>query len=194
MSLLETFRKIIIANELGGDLTEALKFSDPDGVGSGKSGWSFGVCQFDLRNNSRAASCLRECGFTPGEIDGLINQTVDVRPFEPRLQAAADIVSRYDGLQLKACIERAHYLLDRFTITPADNAALLAVADYDNQFGLSAITGPKYLLGYLKDAPQPFTAEDVLTFKLIGTKFGRENPADCKRRFANIIKIAHDGS
>ena len=191
MSLSDKFRKIIIANELGGDLSEALKFSDPDGVRSGKSGWSFGVCQFDLRNNSLAAACLRECGFAQEEIEGLIAQTVDARPFEPMLQAAADIVARYDETQLRTCVERAHYLLDRFSVSPADAAALLSVADYDNQYGLSAIAGPKYLLGFLK-LKGTFTAEDVLDFKLHVTKWGREHPEDCRRRHANVVRIAKE--
>jgi hypothetical protein len=192
LSLSEKFRRIIIANELGGDLSEALKFSDPDGVRSGKSGWSFGVCQFDLQNNSLAAACLRECGLTTEEIEGLISQTVDPRPLEPKLQAAADIVSRYDDIQLKACVERAHNLLDRFKIVPADDAALLSVADYDNQYGLSAIAGPKYLLGYLS-LKGTFTAQDVLDFKLTGTKWGREHPEDCRRRHKNVVKIGGQG-
>jgi len=193
MSLAEKFRKIILANELGGDLNLALKFSDPDGVRSGKSGWSFGVCQFDLQNNSLAASCLRECGFTQDEIDGLIAQTMDPRPLEDKLRTAAATVARYDEVQLNGCIERAHYLLDRFSIRPVDDAALLAVADYDNQYGLSGVNKPGYLIGYLTGLKRSFIAHDVLDFKLNGTKYGREHPEDCTRRHNNVVKIAKEG-
>src|SRR5574341_9170 len=107
MDTAEKFRKIIIENELGGDLNEALKFSDPDGVHSGKSGWSFGVCQFDLNNNELASICLKECGFTDSEIAALKAQTIDVHPLEAKLKAAAEIIARYDEHQFAGCLTRA---------------------------------------------------------------------------------------
>lgn len=192
-NLNDKFRKIIIANELGGDLNEALKFSDPDGVRSGKSGWSFGVVQFDLQNNSLAASCLRECGFSEEEISGLIAQTHDaakMRELEAKLRAAAEVVARYDETQLDGCLDRAQYLCKRFGITPVDDAAILAVADYANQYSLTAINKPSYLLGYLSALNRQFMAHDVLDFKLRNTKWGREHPEDCERRHKNVIKIA----
>jgi hypothetical protein len=36
---------------------------------------------------------------------------------------------------------------------------------------------------------KPVTAESVLAFKLNHTKYGKEHPADCRRRYTNLIKI-----
>ena len=63
-TLNEMLYEIIVLNELDGNLNASLRFSDPDGALSGKSGWSFGPCQFDTQNNAAALACLRDCGFT----------------------------------------------------------------------------------------------------------------------------------
>ena len=68
----ELFGQIILANELDGNERAAYRFSDPDGVKTGKSGWSFGRCQFDTKNNPISRQCLAACGFTPAEIDGIV--------------------------------------------------------------------------------------------------------------------------
>jgi hypothetical protein len=188
-ALIASFRRVIVANELDNDLNYALKFSDPDGVRSGKSGWSFGVCQFDTQNNPAALQCLAECGFTPAEIAGIRNQTIDVHQFEHRLNANAAIVEKWDRRQLSSCLTRADYILDKYGITPADDAALLAVADYDNQYHLSDIDKVGTLVHGLKHLGVPFTAKDVLQYKLSGTKYGREHPGDCKRRYDNLVEI-----
>lgn len=189
MTTAEKFRAIIIANELGGDMSAAFRFSDPDGVRSGKSGWSFGVCQFDLNNNPLASICLKECGFADEEIAALKAQTIDVTLLEPRLRAAAEIIERYDEHQLAGCIERAKNICKLFRIFHADEAALLSVADYDNQYHFSGFNKPGTLVNYLVMLQRPFTAEDILAFKREKTKYGREHPEDCDRRYKNIIKI-----
>ena len=187
--LIAAFRKIIIANELDNSLRHVTKFSDPDGVRSGKSGWSFGVSQFDLQNNPIAAACLRACKFSEDEIRGLINQSIDAHALEPRLKANAAIIEQFDQAQLKGCVDRAQRVLAKRGITPADDAALLAVADYANQYYLSAIAKPGYLVHYLMKLPHAFTAEDVLQFKVIATPYGRTHKSDCRRRYDNLIKI-----
>jgi len=192
MYLPEKFRKIIIANELGGDLGLALRFSDPDGVLSGKSGWSFGVCQFDLSNNPMAALCLRECGFSDSEIAALKAQTVDVTLLEPRLLSAAEVISAYDDIQLADCLSRAQSICRLFRLEADDDAAVLAVADYDNQYHFSAINKPHYLVHYLAELKRSFTARDILEFKLTETKYGREHPEDCERRYNNVVRIAQE--
>lgn len=188
-ALAAAFRKVIIANELDNNLGHVLKFSDPDGVRSGKSGWSFGISQFDLNNNPVAAACLRACKFTEAEIDGLKAQTIDPRPLEPKLTAAAATIAEFDRVQLAGCIERAQRILTKRGITAADDTALLAVADYANQYYLSDIDKPGYLVHYLSDLKHPFTAKDVLQFKLEHTKYGRKRPGDCRRRYDNLIRI-----
>lgn len=188
-ALIAKFRAIEIANELDNSLAHITKFSDPDGVRSGKSGWSFGISQFDLQNNPRAAACLTACGFTKGEIHGLKSQSIDAKALEPKLKAHADIIEQFDQVQLKWCVERTQSILAKRGITPADPSALLAVADYANQYYLSDRDKPGYLVHYLLGLKHPFTAEDVLTFKLEHTPYGKKHPGDCRRRYNNLVKI-----
>lgn len=190
MTLIEKFRLIIIANELGGDLSHVLSFSDPDGVRSGKSGWSFGICQFDLNNNPLASTCLGECGFTIEEIAALKEQTIDVKPLETKLRAAAGVIARYDEMQLSGCLSRAQSICELFRLSAEDDAAILAVADYDNQYHFAPRNKDGFLLRELILLGRPFTVRDILHFKLEHTKWGRSNPGDCMRRFNNTIKYA----
>lgn len=179
------FHKLILANELDNNLATALRFSDPDGKLSGKSGWSFGVCQYDTQNNDSALQCLKECGFSVPEIKGIVEQTVDIKPFSARLQEHADIVEKWDTLQLSYCLNKALNFQTEHGLVMADNAAILACADYINQYG-SQGSG---MLAWFKKLGRPIVAEDVLSFKLNYTKYGKEHPADCRRRYANLVKL-----
>jgi hypothetical protein len=184
MSLIKQFREIISLNEGGPDV--ALEFSDPDGVRSGKSGWSFGVCQFDTQNNGSALACLSECGLTHDEIDGVVHQTIDVKPLEQKLRDNADIIERYDCEQLQYCIDGASGFADKYKIAVLDSAALLALADTVNQYG-SLGNGSA---AYCRNLGRPVTADDVLAMKLTWkysqTKNGK---ADTVRRYHNLMKI-----
>jgi len=189
-SIADTFRRIIIANELGGNEDLALRFSDPDGERTGKSGWSFGVCQFDIANNPLAAKCLLDCGFTLAEVDALRAQNIDVAPLNARLREYqhALTICEYDERQLTGCLQKASRLLEKHGIG-FDGVALLAVADYDNQYYLSDINRPGYLIHYLAQLGRQATARDVLTFKLKHTAWGKKRPDDCRRRYDNILSI-----
>ena len=180
------FRKIIFANELDSNTKFIYRFSDPDGIRSGKSGWSFGVCQFDTKNNDAALRCLSDCGFTPTEIKGIVNQTIeDVKQFSPRLAAKADIIAIYDEKQLAYCVDKAKNFNTKYGIKVADDAALLAEADYVNQYGSQG----EGSAAYYKKLNRPITAKDVLNFKLTQTKYGKEHPSDCKRRYNNLVAV-----
>lgn len=181
----DLFRKVILANELSNNLAFTLRFSDPDGVRSGKSGWSFGVCQFDTQNNDMALQCLRACGFTEAEIQGIITQTIDVKPLAAKLAAHADVVAKYDTLQLSYCLNKALNFDTEYGIPVADTAAFLAGADYCNQYGSQG----QGAVAYYKALGRPITANDVLQFKLSVTKYGKEHPDDCRRRYNNLIEI-----
>lgn len=88
MNTLEIFSRVILANELDGSTAHAYRFSDPDGVRTGKSGWSFGICQFDINNNLQTIICLRECGFTTDEITGLkLHLIANMKPMNAKLLA-----------------------------------------------------------------------------------------------------------
>lgn len=186
----ELFRKVILANELDNSLPLALKFSDPDGVRSGKSGWSFGVCQFDTQNNDMALQCLKGCGFSPDQIKGIVNQTIDVAPFAAKLKANADTIAKYDEIQLAKCINSAIAFNESHSIPVVDTAALLAQADYVNQYGSMGDGFAKFLNGI----DRPIEARDILEFKLEHTKYGREHPKDCQRRYDNLMKVMRDAA
>lgn len=184
-TLNELFREVILANELDNNLSFAMRFSDPDGVRSGKSGWSFGVCQFDTKNNDAALKCLAECGFGPEEIKGIVDQTVDVKRFFGRLAEHADIVMKYDEQQLSYCLDKALNFNTTYGIPVESPGGILAGADYCNQYGSEG----NGAVVFYRALGRSITADDVLQFKLTQTKYGREHPADCQRRHDNIIKI-----
>lgn len=181
----ELFRELIFANELDSNPKLAFTFSDPDGVRSGKSGWSFGVCQFDTRNNNQALFCLKECGFTPDEINGIINQTINVAPLSARLKEQSDVIEIYDTAQLSRCIYSALDFYIRQQIPATDTGAILATADYINQYG-SCGDG---FAAYMRTPARPLVARDILDFKLLHTKYGKEHPADCHRRYINLVTV-----
>ncbi len=191
--LVELFEKVIVANELENNLGFAYKFSDPDGVRSGKSGWSFGRSQFDTKNNPQALKCLAECGFDDTVIKGIVNQTIDVAPFNPKLKAASNIIDRYDAVQFRACICKAQAITKKHGIPLTDDAALLAIADYDNQYYLSDADKPGNLVHGLKVLRRPVVARDILDFKLKATTYGKNHPGDCQRRYDNLMDLMAKG-
>ena len=192
--LVALFVKLIVANELSNNLAYAYKFSDPDGVKSGKSGWSFGRSQFDTQNNPLALKCLRECGFDETVIKGIVNQTIQVGPFNAKLRAASEIIDRYDSVQFRACVVKAQALTKKHGIELEGEMALLAIADYDNQYYLSDRDKPGYLVHYLKRLGRPVIARDVLTFKLLHTAYGEKAPDDCKRRYNNLVDLMKEAA
>jgi hypothetical protein len=191
-TLNELFRLVILANELGNNEKEALRFSDPDGVRSGKSGWSFGVCQFDTRNNSEALKCLADCGLTQDEIHGIVDQTIDVKPLALNLISHKDIVSRYDEAQLSHCINSAVNFCESYKLPVTDTAALLMLADTINQYGSIGSGTAKYLSGLKR----PVEAHDILTYKLTW-KYATDSIRgyqDTERRYKNLIKVVQTNS
>lgn len=179
----QLFRKVILLNELSGNEKAALRFSDPDGP-SGRSGWSFGICQFDTQHNEQALECLRECGFSKSEITGIVNQDVNVKQLAPKLKA--DIVARYDEAQLSRCLYSAVNTTTSNGIMAVTTGPILALADYVNQYGS---IGPSFI-EYLnkRDVGRELTIQDIQEWKLT-TKYGREHTGDCIRRYLNIFKV-----
>lgn len=186
MNLVETFAKVILANELGGDPRLAYRFSDPDGVRSGKSGWSFGLCQFDIQNNPNAMHCLIDCGFTTDERLALKNQTCyDMPSMDKKLALNGTIIDRYDDGQLGECLQWPAQLAKESGIKLSDGG-LIACADYHNQYYMSR--GGK-LHTWLKTLGREVKAHDILDFKLDHTLYGQKRPSDCLRRYNNIEEI-----
>lgn len=188
---LQTFYKIICANELGNDLTLALKFSDADGVRSGKSGYSFGISQFDIQNNDTAAQCLKECGFSAAEILALRDQKItkaELKEFEKRLAENANVVEKWDKIQIQGSLAHSAHLIICTGISIKDVETLYHIADYHNQFYFSR---DGKLHKYLMKQLMPITAKTILDFKLNETAWGKKRPDDVKRRYLNIVEIVN---
>ncbi len=181
------FARCIIANELGNSITLAYRFSDPDGVRSGKSGWSFGVCQYDINNNPNAEKVLKECGFSRAEIDALRAQTIDVEPLNIRLVEHKDVISKWDARQLQECLVRSLTNCMALNTDFSSEEVILHLADYDNQFYFAhdgkLYTWLKYIVNW------PLTPELFLNWKLKNTAWGKDHKEDVERRYDNIRKI-----
>jgi hypothetical protein len=187
MDLTKVFREIILLNELGGNEALAYRFSDPDGVRTGKSGWSFGLCQFDLSNNGLAAVCLKECGFRSVEIAALKAQTIrDMGPMDAWLGKHREIVARWDDAQLQSCITRAREMALAGGWSYADDRALLCAADYHNQLFISK---GRDFFTWAKSLARPVTDYDIHKFRR-NQPWGQKRPDDVDRRYHNIITVA----
>lgn len=185
MDIIPFLRSAIIANEVGGNLNLAYQFSDPDGIRSGKSGYSFGICQFDILNNHRAIECLQECGFSAAEIEQLKQQRVVVKPFNLKLQAAKTIVDKWDDWQLTGTVNWVKQISAAAQIMYADAEALVHACDYHNQFYMNA-NGKA--ISYLRGLKRAVTAENILKYKLT-TAWGQKRPDDVHRRYDNIHRL-----
>jgi len=186
MELLQLFTQAILNNELAGNERAAYRFSDPDGVLTGKSGWSFGIVQFDINNNPSATLALRECAFTTDEIAALKAQTVKNMTFmHAKLAQSADCIDRWDAKQLQECLTVPLNLCQQTGIIFAGDEARLHVADYHNQFYMSR--GGK-LHNFLLNMKAPIVPEMILAFKL-KLPWGLKRSDDVHRRFDNIAKL-----
>ena len=185
-TLNELFREVICLNEVGGDMNAVLRFSDPDGK-SGRSGYSFGLTQMDTRHNAWAIKCLVDCGFTTNEIHGIVEQSIDVRPFAVRLIACKSIIEKYDEVQLGYCLDTVAKFNTAHGVDMTDVAAVLATGDVVNQYG-SIGTG---FATFMKGLGRPVVVNDVLAWRL-QTKYGKEHPEDSKRRIGNVVKVCSE--
>lgn len=188
MDLVKIFREIIVKNELGGNIKLAFRFSDPDGLRTGKSGWSFGICQFDLNNNSLAAVCLQECKFTPEEISALKRQdrSLDMGAMNAWLLRHADVVARWDEAQLAACLARAREMAQAGGWSYADDRALLYAGDYHNQMFMGK-GGAFY--DWARRLGRPLADYDIHKFRR-NQAWGKRRPDDVDRRHGNVIAVA----
>lgn len=173
-------------NEVGGDDALIYKFSDPDGERTGKSGWSFGLVQFDTQNNWDALHCLEACGFTIYEVVKIIKQDGDISHLNPKLRAQSHIVDRFDTAHVNKSLHHCERLVDGYGIHLDSEGILVHIVDYHNQFYMTP--GGK-LHRWLQDQGNPVTAEMFLNFKINRTLWGRKRPDDVQRRFRNIEKI-----
>jgi hypothetical protein len=183
-TLNEMFDGVILNNELSGILAAAYRFSHASG---GTSGWSFGRCQFDVKNNASVPTLLRKLGFTNEEMNSIITEAVDPRQWNARLVAGSAIIDEADTAQLSYCLNKALNFDTTYGIEVESPSGILAGADYCNQYGSEG----NGAVIYYKALKRAITAQDVLNFKLTQTKYGRENPEDCKRRFNGVMKVVN---
>lgn len=182
-TLNELFYQVILLNELSGNVKAAMRFSDPDGP-SGRSGGSFGVCQHDTRHGKYGVTVLKECSFTPAEINQVINMSGDMKALAKKL--IPEIVTKYDTIQLSECLNSALNATTGNGVMAVTTGPILALADYVNQYGSC---GPSFIKYLNEKDTDGLTIEEVQEWKLKFTKYGREHKGDCERRYKNILKV-----
>jgi hypothetical protein len=180
-TLNKMYYDLTLSNEDSGNPRVAVRFSNA----SSRSGLSFGITQLDVTHNPAAGACLRECGFTEGEIELLRGKGDGWRDLSAKLAAHADIIERYDTAQLTYCLNKAVNFETSHGIPVESPGGILAGADYCNQYGSEG----NGAVVYYKALGRPVTARDVLNFKLNCTTYGKENPDDCRRRYDNLVTI-----
>lgn len=185
MQLNDLLRQALIKNELGGNMALVYRFSDADGVRTGKSGYSFGVAQFDIMNNHRAIECLKECGFTDADIARLRAQTGPIGDLNDKLAAHKNVVDVFDTGQIDGTINWVRGISKAAGIVYADDETFIHACDYHNQFHMNA---HGKAVAYLSKLARPVTAQDLLDYKLV-TIWGKKRPDDVQRRFNNIRKL-----
>lgn len=178
-------RKALLINEVENNLDFLYRFTDPDGIKTGKSGYSFGLVQFDVLNNSTAIACLKDCGFSPAEIERVKSQTTDIKDLNTKLKAHAAVVDKYDNAQIVECVTHVTAVSAKRGFVFADEEAFVHAADYHNQFYMNE-NGK--MAGFLASLKRPVTAEDIRDFKL-SLPWGQKRPDDVKRRYNNIVKL-----
>lgn len=180
--LLKACEETIFQNEVGGNRNLAYKFSDPDGLRTGKSGYSFGCSQFDIKNNNDAVLfLLNECGFTEADITVLQEQRRDISHLEQKLFYCKDLVDEADRKHMAHSIDIVESRLESCNYD-IDHETFVHLVDYHNQFYISR-NGKMHRFMQKCDHLDP---QDILTFKLHNTLWGRKRPDDVKRRFNTI--------
>lgn len=182
MDLVDALTRILLANELGGRRETAYRFSH---ARRGNSGWSFGLCQWDLGNNRIARSILYECGFDTPDIEALVRGEAPTLAMRTRLETSRAIIDKWDRRNICDTVSHVRTVLHLRLIRVADELAVLALCDYDNQFYFD-VNGK--MAGHLAMLGRPANAADVFSFAL-GTKYGQEHPDDLRRRHGNIRRI-----
>lgn len=181
-------RIILSYNEVGNNSDLVYQFSDPDGVRTGRSGWSFGNSQFDINNNSRAQKILLECGFTETEIFLLEKQDrrLDMSTMNAKLLLNAEIINRADRDHVLDSISHCISILLKDLIPLETDEVFYHIVDYHNQFHFS---NEGKLHRWLRELGRVITVDDIYDFKMNNTLWGSSRPDDVRRRFNNIQNI-----
>jgi hypothetical protein len=182
--------EVLMENELGGDESYIYQFSDPDGRRTGRSGYSFGRVQFDIRHNWDGIECLRDCGFKPGDLEKLFKQEeVDISDLNSKLRVRSSIVDEYDRKQVMHCIEHCMRLIHNSRVELLGKTPVFHIIDYHNQFYMSE--GGK--LHKFLQSSGAVDSSSILQFKLNRLRWGKIRPDDVKRRWRNVENIVNQG-
>lgn len=180
--------------------------------GIGNSTYSFGVMQFDVKNNPSSQTFLSSIGFSQSDIASLSQQgglsSATLATLNGQLQAHLDQLQTYTNTQAQTYVTQLNSLvnyLDNTNPTAAnairtDPALQLAIIDYNNQFnlgGLDKSTPPaNSMLAYLSGQTVTLTGD---TLKLAGapdvdsiqdyinsTLYGVNNPRPTDQRITDF--------
>lgn len=187
------FRKGLLVNELGGDLSLKYKFS----YAGGKSGLSFAISQLDICNNAHALLCLRDCGFTTDEVYRLktLKSAHGLENMNAKLLANSAIVDKYDNAQMNDCETWPLLLCNEIGVDFSTEEAFIHLEDYHNQLNFSRGGKMYKFLKFITVNGNSLTPEMVRDFKYT-LPYGmeqklKEDPKedDVLRRYNNIVKI-----
>ena len=186
MELIDIVMDCIVENEIGGNLEFAYRFSDPDGLNTGKSGYSFGRVQFDIENNWLGILCLKECQFRPKDLDRLFEQRGPIDDLDAKLRGHQETVDRFDALHVEESVTHCQRLIAESGIQLSGDETLVHIVDYHNQFYMSR---QGKIHRWLQTFPGAITPEMILDFKLNHTAWGKKRPDDVRRRFNSVAGI-----
>ena len=185
-------RDVLFLNEVGGDNGLVYRFSDADGFRTGRSGWSYGVSQFDVANNSGlAVKCLKEIGFTDQQVDFIIKQVYSVQEmarFSAMLKEKSAVVDKYDILHMGETVKLVSKLLLKYNCKDIAVDAFLAICDYHNQFYISPNGKMEAFIKTTIASKGTVTFDDISKRKM-ATKWGVDRPDDVRRRDRNIKTV-----
>lgn len=171
--------EILALNEISGNYSIAYKFSY---AGSGNSGYSFGISQFDVSNNLAARNFLLSNGFTKAEIQRLLNLDKNISDLNKKLESISSKIDEFDKLHI---IDMCKHVASLKDIPPMSIKTFTHLVDYHNQFNLSK-DGKMH--NFLKTNKNYLLSIEYYDWKIKNTKWGRENPSDVLRRYKNIEK------
>jgi len=126
-------KQMLLLNECSGNTDLIYKFSDADGVRTGRSGYSYGVSQFDIENNWDAILTLMDCGFQPKDLKRLYLQQGDISDLNLILESSADYIDEADDRHIADMIRHCN------TFNAIDDDLTVAmIIDYHNQLRLES--------------------------------------------------------
>jgi hypothetical protein len=160
----EQLSHVLLSTELGNDSSKINTFSY---AGQGNSTYSFGVLQFDVgTNHGNVQGFLVKNGFSQDQIDQLSQHggldRTQVERLDRQLQAIpAETLQKFTNDQLAASVQHIQDVVRHVqkenpaigNMIASDPKLQLALADYDNQYGISIGNSRNGMLSYLEGKP-----------------------------------------